>query len=315
MQRLKIYIVTDGPYSGTGFGEQMRQIGFLLAQTGLFEVYWQSLQHMGYPYDLPDSVFPDLPHKGSVIHMLPTYGNPTDFGSFIFPKHFSKYSPDIVIFMGDPKNIHSWIPMKQKVPFYMMFYTTLDGLPVPSYWNTEFFKNVDFLLAMSEWATNEFIKAGVKVKGYIHHGVNTDFWQQDLEEKYNMRRRFGIRDDTVLFVDRNTNQHRKRQDVLLKCWRDARPESKNMKLLLWMDWHCYSDDTEVLTSDGWKLFKDVTYEDKIATLNPTLNNLEYHKPITIIKKKYRGNMFHQKSRSIDLLVTPQHDLWVSRTQL
>ena len=80
-----------------------------------------------------------------------------------------------------------------------------------------------------------------------------------------------------------------------------------------MDGFCYSDDTEVLTENGWMLLKDVVENKlkvKIATLNPEKNVVEYHHPVNYFKFEYKGKMFQQKSRRIDLLVTPNHKLWV-----
>lgn len=42
---------------------------------------------------------------------------------------------------------------------------------------------------------------------------------------------------------------------------------------------CYDDQTEVLTQNGWKLFKDIELGDRICTLNPDNHEIEYHPPI------------------------------------
>jgi len=73
--------------------------------------------------------------------------------------------------------------------------------------------------------------------------------------------------------------------------------------------HCYDEETEILTEDGWKRFNELTYDDKVATLNDEY--LEYHKPQKIIKKRYKGKMFHVVSKQIDLCVTPNHKMYVS----
>lgn len=39
---------------------------------------------------------------------------------------------------------------------------------------------------------------------------------------------------------------------------------------------CYSDDTEVLTEDGWKQFTELNGREKVATLNTETNEIEYH---------------------------------------
>jgi hypothetical protein len=74
---------------------------------------------------------------------------------------------------------------------------------------------------------------------------------------------------------------------------------------------CYSEDTETLTEDGWKYYWQITSEDKIATFNPLNNAMEYHKPNGgILLYDYNGKMVSFKNRNVDVLVTPDHDMWV-----
>jgi len=72
---------------------------------------------------------------------------------------------------------------------------------------------------------------------------------------------------------------------------------------------CYSENTQVKTQDGWKLFKNVTKKDKIATLT-MWNEEEYHHPTAIQKHDYEGEMVHIQNphADIDLLITPDHRL-------
>ena len=79
-------------------------------------------------------------------------------------------------------------------------------------------------------------------------------------------------------------------------------------------WGCYSDDTEVLTEDGWVELKAIC-ENKlavpIATLNREKDVVEYHKPTHFFTYPYKGKMFHQYAQGIiDLLVTPNHQCYV-----
>jgi replicative DNA helicase Mcm len=74
---------------------------------------------------------------------------------------------------------------------------------------------------------------------------------------------------------------------------------------------CYDDKTEVLTKSGWKLFKDCTFDDEIAILNQD-GYMSYHNPTDIISYKYSGDMYKLKSRGVDLLVTPNHNLYVAK---
>lgn len=76
--------------------------------------------------------------------------------------------------------------------------------------------------------------------------------------------------------------------------------------------HCYDDQTEVLTNKGWKLFKDVDRKDLIAALNQENGELVYEKPTEYFDYQYEGEMLHFVNRSIDLLVTPKHRMYIER---
>ena len=74
---------------------------------------------------------------------------------------------------------------------------------------------------------------------------------------------------------------------------------------------CYDSETEVLTKNGWKFFKDLSYEDEIATLNKN-GYLEYQNPTEIIAEHYHGKMYRLENRGISLCVTPNHNLYVAK---
>ena len=74
--------------------------------------------------------------------------------------------------------------------------------------------------------------------------------------------------------------------------------------------NCFSDDTEILTENGWKLFKDISKDEKVATLNIDSREIEYHIPSDYHKYYYKGEMIHFKSRNLDSLVTPNHNMLI-----
>ena len=304
---MHLFLISDGCYSGTGFGEELKNLAFRWAQQG-HEVTWLDLQHMGSPATAYDTDFPDIPHKGSKVRRLGNWGNPRSFGSEVFIRHYEEYCPDIVLLLGDPYLMQSYARLKMQVGFPLIFYVTLDGLPIQPDW-IPLLQVPNVLVTITEWARQEYRKFGLEPTT-IHHGINWLWWQTTPENKLKVREKYGIDPETIVYISWDTNQHRKRLDALLRCWKQFRPETKNTKLILYTDWNCYSDDTEVLTRGGWKLFKDVTYSDQIATLNPKIDKLEYYHPNNIIKYKFAGKMFRQRGKSIDVLVTPNHRLWM-----
>jgi glycosyltransferase involved in cell wall biosynthesis len=231
-------IISDGPFSGTGFGTEAGNIFYRLAQTGEFDITWFALTNQGYPVVIPDSVFPHIPHKGGEIRVVGTRGDPHDFGASAFPKHYMKYNPEIVFFMGDPRNIAGYVSppfdWKAKLHFPLFMYCTLDGLPFKPSW-MQYLSQVNVLVSMTEWAQMEFVKQGL-APAMIHHGVNWEWWANSKQLKQKIRRKYRIPEDTTLFISWDVAQHRKRTDALLRAWRDAHPETKKMKLLLYTDW-------------------------------------------------------------------------------
>jgi len=77
-----------------------------------------------------------------------------------------------------------------------------------------------------------------------------------------------------------------------------------------MEQQCYDDETEVLTESGWKLFRDVTADDRVATLSPD-GRLEYASPSGFVASEYDGELYYIKSRQVDLAVTPNHWMYVN----
>lgn len=75
-------------------------------------------------------------------------------------------------------------------------------------------------------------------------------------------------------------------------------------------WHpqCYSDDSEVLTQEGWKLFAEVQDDDRILSLNPETREIEYVGIIDRQRYEKEGDMVHFFNRSLDCLVTPEHQM-------
>lgn len=75
-------------------------------------------------------------------------------------------------------------------------------------------------------------------------------------------------------------------------------------------WGCYDENTEILTSNGWMRFSDLTYRTPVATLNKK-GELEYQEPTAYHAYPYSGDLFSYESQSVDLRVTPNHKIYIS----
>jgi glycosyltransferase involved in cell wall biosynthesis len=236
MNKIKIMTVCDNLHAGTGFSEELRNIMYRLVQSNEYEVYWVGLQHAGYPFDVPDTAFPDLKPTGATIKQLGGVGG-SDLGFEVFTKHYSRFNPDMVFIIGDPHHFYPYIRYKSKEAFTLVAYSTLDGLPLVPSWK-EIFDGVDVPLCMTEWANKEFQAEGFKMGGYIHHGVNWNQMTTNPDAKIKLKRSLGLDPDCIIFGNWDTNQFRKRDDALLRAWKKCRPETKNMKLFLNKDTNC-----------------------------------------------------------------------------
>lgn len=77
-----------------------------------------------------------------------------------------------------------------------------------------------------------------------------------------------------------------------------------------VDRSCYDSKTEILTSEGWKYFKDISDEEIVATLNPETKMVEMKKIEDKISYEYDGLMYDIKNTMVDLSVTLNHNLYL-----
>ena len=72
---------------------------------------------------------------------------------------------------------------------------------------------------------------------------------------------------------------------------------------------CYSEDTEVLTEEGWKKYKEVKNL-KIAQFNPSDKTIKFLPHKGLYEYNCSKKMYHFKDRRSDILVTPNHAMLI-----
>lgn len=72
--------------------------------------------------------------------------------------------------------------------------------------------------------------------------------------------------------------------------------------------HCFSDDTEFLTENGWKIYRDILDSEKLITLNMRDKKLESSPILGRVQRKNEGDLVRLKGKHVDLLVTEDHDV-------
>ena len=73
---------------------------------------------------------------------------------------------------------------------------------------------------------------------------------------------------------------------------------------------CYAEDTEVLTSEGFKFFNDLNGDEIVYAYDKDTETAVLQPISKIHKYDYNGRMVHFKGRALDCLVTPNHKMIV-----
>lgn len=71
---------------------------------------------------------------------------------------------------------------------------------------------------------------------------------------------------------------------------------------------CYDEQTEVLTQRGWVRFPEAAEDDVFASLDPETQEVEWQRPVTVIRQPHHGPMHVYKTNRVDLCVTPNHKM-------
>jgi thymidylate synthase (FAD) len=78
---------------------------------------------------------------------------------------------------------------------------------------------------------------------------------------------------------------------------------------------CYSEDTEVLTKDGWKFWPDVDSQTELAAYDFTKYGIIYEKPSAVQKWEYSGKMYKLQVQVLfdtyEVFVSPDHRIFFS----
>jgi len=135
---------------------------------------------------------------------------------------------------------------------------------------------------------------------------------------------FGMQGDLQDFNTNLTPAERNIVTVILKLFTQTEIEVQKeywSKVPLWFphpeiammanafaDFECFDNQTELLTSNGWKFCKDLTEYDKVAQYDLLSQHITFVLPTQIMSYDYEGVMHLYKTNSTNICVTPNHDL-------
>lgn len=82
-----------------------------------------------------------------------------------------------------------------------------------------------------------------------------------------------------------------------------------------IDWGCHDEDTRILTESGYKYFRDLSDEDKVAQWDPDTREMSFVTPLARTVRDWDQPMLHFKTKGgLDLMVTHTHRMRVGISQ-
>lgn len=73
-------------------------------------------------------------------------------------------------------------------------------------------------------------------------------------------------------------------------------------------WCLSTQDTEVLTPNGWIEAKDYSLDSEVLVFNNITGKSEWVFPTALLREDYKGDMILHKANKIEMLVTPNHSI-------
>ena len=73
---------------------------------------------------------------------------------------------------------------------------------------------------------------------------------------------------------------------------------------------CHDEETYVMTKEGWKLFKDITKDDELMSVDQNNGNVIFEKPVNIVAYEYNGMMYSIDDENFSFAVTEDHNMIV-----
>lgn len=98
-------------------------------------------------------------------------------------------------------------------------------------------------------------------------------------------------------------------------YENYRQMSFNQPIYAGIDWGCHDEQTRILTESGYKYFKDLTDDDKVAQWDPDTREMSFVKPKARTVRDWDRPLLHFKTKGgMDLMVTDTHRMRVGVKQ-
>ena len=209
-KKLKIFVISDHPFSPSGVGTQTRYMIEGLLQTGNYSFICcgGAIRHHDYSPQKTEAYGDDL-----VVYPVDGYGTQESVRSIIRTE-----KPDMLWFMTDPR-FFGWLweiedEIRSLIP--MVYYHVWDNYPYPTY-NKVWYDSCDSVVAISKVTHDIVQNVSPDVDcHYLPHAVSSEHFKPfDKEEIKEIRKKSNVSDDQFVVFWNNRNARRKQPATLI----------------------------------------------------------------------------------------------------
>lgn len=230
-KKIKIFTLSDHPFSPSGVGTQTRYMIEHLLRTGRYEFvsFGGAIKHADYTPAKTDEFGDDW-----VVYPVDGYGSAEMVRSLLRAE-----KPDIVWFMTDPR-FWAWLwemehEIRAQVP--LVYYHVWDNYPHPKF-NRPFYESNDVVVTISK-VTDDIVRTVAPSVDCIYHphAVNTEYFKKIPDEdvlQFKKQSLGGSIDEKVIFFWNNRNARRKQSGTLIWWFKEFLDEVGHDKAMLLM---------------------------------------------------------------------------------
>jgi glycosyltransferase involved in cell wall biosynthesis len=192
-KKIKIFTISDHPFSPSGVGTQTKHMIDGLYKTGRYQFvcFGGAMKHPDYRPQRHKDYGDDL-----VVHPVDGYGTQDQVRQAL-----ELYKPDILWFMTDPR-FYEWLwdiedEIRQKVP--MVYYHVWDNYPYPKF-NRPYYISNDVVCTISKLTDYIVRTVAPEVQcEYLPHSVNMEIFKKISREDVKQFRSKNFKDKTLFF--------------------------------------------------------------------------------------------------------------------
>ena len=214
-EKIKVFIISDHPFSPSGVGIQTRYMIESLLKTEKFKFicFGGAIKHRDYKPQKTEEWGDDL-----IIYPVDGYGTHEMVRSILYTE-----KPDMLWFMTDPR-FFGWLweiedEIRSIIP--TIYYHVWDNYPYPDY-NKVWYDSTDHIACISKVTYDIVQNVSPDVDSiYLPHAVDTNIFKSlSIKESESLRKNIGLEKDKFIILWNSRNARRKHPGTLIFWYKE-----------------------------------------------------------------------------------------------